>query len=285
MNEQVFRLLLCTNGAPEGRPALDYGAWLAGQLDLPITLLGIVEDPGREDVVRQTVDATAADLAAQGLEHTTQVREGRARKVIAAEADPQHHLVVVGPMGRPALRRWLRGRSLRRMMPNLPGPFIYVPTAHRQLARILMSTGALGHAASAERCAVELARYVGAALTILHVVETVHYEYPTAEEITAHWQELLTTETPQASHLRELLEQARAAGVVATLHVRRGDVLHEIIAEARAEPYDLLVMGSKHSSDSLRRQYLPDVTASVMEALSLPVLVVRADGGCPLSLR
>lgn len=282
MKAKAYGLLLSTNGAPEGRAALDYGVWLAGRLDLPVTLLGIVEVAAQEGAVRQTVQMTQADLHAAGIPYTMRVRRGRAREVVAAEAGREEHLVVLGPMGRPRWRRWLRGRSLRRMMPDLPVPFIYAPTAHRRMSRILVSTGALDHAASAERWAVELARRMGAALTVLHVVEAPHFEYPTTQQVVGDWQNLLTTDTPQARHLRALMARAQGAGVDATLEVRRGTVMHEIVAEARAEPYDLLVMGSKHSSDSLRSQYLPDITAGVMEALSRPVLVVRAGQVCPL---
>lgn len=285
MRAQDYSLLLCTNGAPEGRPALHYGVWLAGQLQVPVTLLGIVEEGAQEPVVRQVLEATTGELDATDVLYTTRVRRGRARHVIVAEAVPEEHLVVLGPMGRSPLRRWLRGRAFRRMMSDLPVPFIYTATAHRRLRRILVSTGALGHATSAECWAVELARRVGAALTVLHVVEPVRFDYPTTERLAAHWQDLLTTDTPQARRLRALLERAEAEGVDAELEVRHGSVMHEIVAQARAEPYDLIVMGSRYSSQSLRSQYLPDVAARVLETLSRPVLVVRAGQWCALAER
>lgn len=278
-----YGLLLCTNGGPDGLPALDYGAWLAAELHLPVTLLGIVESPDEEPLVRQALQTTQAQLDAAHIPHTTRVRAGRARRVICAEAVPQQQLVVLGPMGRPPWRRWLRGSAFRRMMPDLPVPFIYTATAHRQLARILVCTGALDHAISAENCALELARRAGAAVTILHVVEPPGYHYPTADEVEAHWDDLLTTDTPQARHLRAFLARAEARGVIATLKLRHGPIMPEIIAQARAEPYDLVVTGSKHSSRSLRRQYLPDVSAGVAETLRRPVLVVRAAQRCPLA--
>jgi len=285
MKARAYSLLLCTNGAPQGRPALDYGVWLAGRLELPVTLLGIVEESAPETMVREAVEAAEAELDGTGIPYTTRVRPGRARCVIAAEAVADEHLVVLGPMGRSPLRRWLRGRAFRRLMPDLSVPFIYTATAHRRLGRILVSTGALDHAASAECWGVELARRVGAALTVLHVVEPVHFDYPTSERLAAHWQDLLTTDTPQARRLRALLERAEAEGVDAELEVRHGSVMHEIVAQARAEPYDLIVMGSRYSSHSLRSQYLPDVAARVLETLSRPVLVVRAGQWCALAAR
>lgn len=283
MNTPSLTLLLCTNGAPVGRPALDYGVWLAGVLHLPVTLLGIVESPSQDTLVQEALQAAQMQLDAEHIPFAVQVRSGRAREVICAEAIPEQHLVVIGPMGRPKWRQWLQGSAFRRMMPNLQAPFIYAPTAHRQLEHILVSTGALEHAINAECWALFLAKRTGAALSILHVAETAHYHYPTIEKMETHWKDLLSADIPQARHLRALLAQAKAQGVEATLQVRHGAVVREIIAEARTGQYDLVVMGSKYSSHSLRRQYLPDVAAEVMESLSSPVLIVRADQTCILA--
>lgn len=283
MNTPEHSLLVCTNGATEGLHALDYGVWLAGLLQLPVTLLGVVENPARSAAVEQALHETQAQLEAAGIATTARLRAGRTREVVCAEAESEQHLVVIGPLGRPQWRRWLQGSAFRRMMPNLRAPFIYAPTAHRRLARILVCTGALEYAISAECWALYLARRTGAVLTILHVVEAVYYHYPTSDQMETHWQELLKTDIPQARQLRALLEQAQTQGVEATLHVRHGTVVHEIIAEAREGEHDLVVMGSKHSSRSLRRQYLPDVTAEVMEALAVPVLAVLAGQECILA--
>ena len=283
MNTPTLTLLLCTNGAPVGLPALDYGVWLAGVLHLPVTLLGIVESPSQDTLVQEALQAAQMQLEAKHIPFAVQIRSGRARDVICAEAIPEQHLVIIGPMGRPKWRHWLQGSAFRRMMPNLQAPFIYTPAAHCQLNRILVSTGALEHAISAECWALFLAKRTGAALSILHVAETAHYQYPTAEKMETHWKDLLSTDIPQARHLRSLLTQAQAQGVEADLHVHHGAVVHEIIAESRRGQYDLVVMGSKYSSHSLRSQYLPDVAAAVMETLKTPVFIVRAGQNCPLA--
>lgn len=273
-------LLLCTNGAPEGLPALSYGAWLAQALGLTVTLLGIVESAERRAAVEQALRETQSLLEAHKAAHDVILREGIARQVIIAEALPERHIVVIGPLGRPLWRRWVEGISLRRVMPGLGTPLLYAPTAHCQLARILLCTGALEYADSAECWALTIARRLDAAVTILHVAEAVLYHYPTSDQVKTNWKELLQTDTVQARHLRALLEQANTMGVKATIQIRQGTVVHEIVAEARRGEHDLVVMGSKHSARSLRRLYLPDVTAGVMESLNLPVLAVRSGQSC-----
>jgi|YNPBryBLVA2012_1023415.scaffolds.fasta_scaffold00835_4 nucleotide-binding universal stress UspA family protein len=273
-------LLLCTNGAPEGLPALSYGAWLAQALGLRVTLLGIVESENRRSAVEQALRDAQSLLEAKQVAYAVVLREGIARQTIIAEALPERHIVVIGPLGRPRWRRWVEGMSLRRVMPGLGTPLLYAPTAHCQLERILLCTGALEYADSAECWALNLARRLGAVVTILHVAEPVLYHYPPSDQIKMHWKELLQTDTVQARHLRALLERAKAKGVQATIQIRQGTIVHEIVAEARRGQHDLVVMGSKHSARSLRRLYLPDVTAEVMESLNLPVLAVRAGQPC-----
>ncbi len=283
MNAPERSLLLCTNGAPEGIAALTYGAWLAQVVHLPVTLLGIVEAPASHRTVEEALHESRAQLEAQGIANTIIRREGRARDVIPREAKPGQHLVVLGPLGRPLWRQWLRGRSARRLMPHLSVPLLFAPTAHCQLDSILVTTGALEHAASLERCALHLARKVGATLIILHVITKTSYSYPTADEIEARRDDFLQANVPQARNLRALLEEARAMGVTASFEMRHGTIVREIIDEARRGQYDLVVMGSKHSSSALRGLALPDVTAEVMASLEVPVLSVQAGQTCILA--
>ena len=285
MNEREPGLLLCTNGAQEGRSALDYGAWVAQVVGLPVTLLGIVESQAASTAVEQALRNVESRLEANGVMFSTIRSEGDVREVLAERSVPEQHLVVIGSLGRPAWQHWIHGSSFRRLMPDLRVPLLYVPGLHCRLERVLVATGALGYASSAESWALHLARCAGATLTILHVAEPVVYHYPTSDQMEAHWRNLLQTDIPQARHLRALLEQAQGLNVTARLQVRQGTLVREIIAEARQGGHDLVVMGSKHSSHSLRRLYLPDVTAEVMEALATPVLAVQTGQKCFLADR
>ncbi len=276
-------LLLCTNGAPEGTAALTYGAWLAQVVHLPVTLLGIVEAPASRQRVEETLREALTQLEAQGVSTTPLRRQGRARDVIPREAKPGQHLVVTGPLGRPLWRQWLRGRSARRLVPCLPVPLLFAPTAHCQLERILVSTGALHYAGSLEQYALHLARRAGARLTILHVVEKATYRYPISDQMIAHSDDFLNADIPQARNLRALSEEAQAMSVTSTIRIQHGTVIHEIIDEAHKGQYDMLVMGSKFSSTSLRCLSLPDVTAEVMATLTIPVLSVQAGQTCILA--
>ncbi len=269
------RLIICTNGTPTGLGAVSYGIGLAGRLQLSVSLLGIIEKPDRATAVNAALDEARASLDQAGIPYRVQKEEGPACEVIVRHVRAGQDLIILGPLGRPGWKHWLRGHTARRLLPMVSAPLLYVPQAHPRLERILLCTGALSLACSAENWALALARQTQAALTILHVAESVYYHYPTAETMRTHWQNLLQTDIPQARHLRELYARAQAQGLQVTLQVRQGTVIQTILREAR-QGFDLLVMGTRHSATSLRVQYQPDVTADVMEALNIPTLAVQA---------
>jgi nucleotide-binding universal stress UspA family protein len=113
----------------------------------------------------------------------------------------------------------------------------------------------------------------------LHVVEPVNLEYKTAREVQANWQNILETDTPQGQNLSQALAIAQGTGLKVEFKVCRGNIVHQILEEARQGSYDLIGMGSPYSAHSLRHLYMPNVTAEVAEALECPILTARQGGG------
>ena len=272
MNIADRSLLLAFSDAETSLPAVDYGVWLAGEMVVPVTLLGIIERSTRRTSVEEVIESASARLEAAGIPYQTQLIGGNSRKVICQQAVADRHLTVFGPFDRPLLRRWLRGRSFRRVLEQIETPVLYVKQPHFQLRKILVCMGGLGYAVTAERWALSLAQRLDASVTIFHVVEPISYTYPIAQKIHDHWNEILETDTPQGQHLRDALEDAQNMSVPATFQVRQGDIVHEIVTEVHSQDYDLVVMGSPNSSANLRHLYMPNVTAEIAENVDCPVL-------------
>jgi nucleotide-binding universal stress UspA family protein len=275
MSTARIPLLLCTNGSDTTLPALEQGGWLAGLLKAPVLLLGVVETPAQQKPVEALVQSTSKQLRTAGVEVESRIEAGRGSLVIANRTRQGQYLAVVGPLGRPVLRRVLQGRSFRRIMERVETPILYVRTARLPLKRLLICLGGLEYAAGVERLGLHLARAAGAAVTLLHVVEPITLDYPTARQVHDHWQTILETPTPQGQNLRRALDEVLATGLPAEFKVRHGSVVHEILEEARTGGYDLVGMGSAYSAHSLRHLYMPNVTAEVAEVLEIPVLAVR----------
>jgi nucleotide-binding universal stress UspA family protein len=270
-----YQLLLCTNGYEASRPALDYGIWLAELLGAPALVLGIVEHQESEEEVNRLLEETRARLEEKGLNCQVKLDQGRGSIVIARHAQEDNYLTIVGPLGRPVWRRYLQGRSFRRMLSRIETPIIYVQETRLPLRRILLCMGGLGYAQSVAQLCIGLARLVMAEITVFHVVEPMTLEYPLAKTVQEHLNDILDTDTPQGRNLRQAMEDIETAGVKAELRVHHGNPVHEILGEAENGNYDMIGLGSPYSAHSLRQMYMPNVTAEVAEAVGIPVLTVR----------
>lgn len=269
-------ILLCTHGHPDTRPALEYGVWLAGTgpargLFREVVLLGVVEKPARRAEVEALIQEMGRRLQEVAVPYRVVLREGKMEKVIVGEAHAER-LTVVGPMG----SRLAWARSLSQLLAAVKAPVLWVTETRRRLERVLLCTGGLRYAEGVIRTGGWLAQIVGAAVTLLHVVEPITLEYPVAKEVKSHWANLLETDTLQARRLQRALEILEGMGVAAKVRVRHGPVVHEILHEVREGDYDLVGVGSPYAARSLRRLYRPNVAVEIAEAAGRPVLIARA---------
>lgn len=268
-----MNVLLCTNGHPATWPALEYGIWLAREgraraCPCEITLLGVVETPARRPAVEELLEKAERKLTESAVPSHRRVQTGRPEKAIPVAATA-FDLTVLGPMSSHLVWAHLFSRLLLAM----ERPLLYVTQPHFRMERLLLCTGGLRYAEGVIRVGGVLARTFGGMITLLHVVEPVTLEYPLAQEIKNHWQDILETDTPQARHLREALAILQEMGVEADVRVRHGPVVHEILREIREGDYDLVGVGSPYAARSLRRLYRPNVALEVAEAARRPVLI------------
>ncbi len=276
----MAEILIATNGYKETRNAIEYGAWLAHTLQTRITLLGVTEklSPAAIDdhhPLEDLFEEAVGLFQERGLEYRLEVQNGEAEQVIPQKANSGDFIVVVSPLGRPPIRRWLTGRSIRPLMEKIRTPILYVPQMRLPVKRMLVSIGGLEYAESAESLAFQIGTACRAEVAILHVVPPTDLDYPSAREVWAHADDLLETDTLPGRSLRKGLELARKAGLTARAVTRKGDVVEQILAEIKEGNYDMVCMGSPYSAHSLRQLYAPNVTAEVAEAALCPVLTAR----------
>ena len=273
-------LLITTNGFQETWPAIEYGAWLAAVLGKKITLLGVTENlnPAAiddnhplEDIFAQAVEL----FQKNGVEYTLVVENGNAEDVIPQKAREGEYIIVLGPLGRPQIRRFIKGRSIRHLMEEIDQPILYVPESRLPLKKILICIGGLGYEVTAEHIAMQMAMKSRAEITLLHIVPPIDLDYPTARTVRENWQNLTATDTPVGRSLRQALEVAKGDGLIASVKARQGNVVEEILAEVKDGNYDLLCMGSPYSTHALRQLYAPNVTAEVAEGTTCPILSAR----------
>jgi nucleotide-binding universal stress UspA family protein len=274
------KLLICTNGYEATWQAIEYGAWVAQALGAPTVLLGIAEEhdavaAGQQPGVDAMLQRAEGLFAQKGLRYEVDREKGRAELTIPLAARQSDFLTVLGPLGRPRLRRFLTGRSIRGFLEDIPTAVLYVPRSCLPLRKMLICVGGLGFEITAEHLAVRLGVAAGAQATLLHVVPPVDLDYPTARAEKEHWRDLDRTDTLSGKNLRRALETAKAAGLEASLRMRQGDVVEELLEEMKTGGYDLVCMGSPHGGHTLRRLYETNVTDEIAEHATCPVLTAR----------
>lgn len=273
-------LLITTNGFQGTWPSIEYGAWLATILETKITLLGVTENlnPAAIDDHHPLEDVFARAVALfqqNEVAYSLEVQNGNAEDVIPRKAKQGNFITVLGPLGRPQIRRLLAGRSIRHLMEEIEQPILYVPESKLPLKKLLICMGGLGYEVTAEHIAMQMAMKSRAEITLLHIVPPFDLDYPTARTVSKNWQNLAETDTPIGRSLRQALEIAKNDGLTANVKARQGNVVEEILNEIKDGNYDLLCMGSPYSVNSLRQMYAPNVTAEIAEGAACPVLTAR----------
>lgn len=276
----MSELLIATNGYKETKQAIEYGTWLAGIMRMKITLLGVTEklNPAAIDdhhPLEDIFESAVSLFKDRGVEYRLEVQNGEAEQVIPERANSGDYITVVSPLGRPPLKRWLTGRSLRPLMEKIQVPILYVPQVSLPLKKMMICTGGLEYTESAESLAMQISKVNHADVTILHVIPPTDLDYPSTREVREHLDDLADTDTLPGRNLRKALDMAKEAGLNAKAITRQGNIVEQILAEIKDGDYDLVCMGSPYSAHSLRQLYAPNVTAEVAEVVHCPVLTAR----------
>ena len=93
---------------------------------------------------------------------------------------------------------------------------------------------------------------------------------------------LLASGSELGVNLRAQKEVLEKLGVPAQVRVRHGIALDQIFAEVSEGNYDIVVTGSSQALGPLRHYIMGDLTRSILNRASCPVLVARAG---PLSAK
>ncbi len=121
--------------------------------------------------------------------------------------------------------------------------------------------------------AIALARWQSARLTLLEVIETAvptgGSRVPKGDTVPGEARAALERD------LKRVLTARRARDVKVEFFMRKGNVVQEILAQAKASRADLVVMGS-HGRGGIQRLALGSVAEKVLRLATCPVLTIRS---------
>jgi nucleotide-binding universal stress UspA family protein len=276
-----MRFLIYADEGPTSEQAARLGGQLARAAGAEVILLSTDAEAGKAAVARSQA----------ALSNPAEVRlrpERRAQALLAESAEKRYELIVVGSRGRRGWARLAFGSVAARLARYAETPVLIVKGAARpQLRRVLACTGGDVRGERAARWGGRMAGWMGAELTVLHVMSqmALSAEAP-LDQLRDTAEQAIARDTREGRHLAQAMEIARASAgqqLAVQPKLRFGLVLDEILSEARAGDYDLVVIGGHMAPDTstgtgrLRAYLLEDVAEAVVLGLERPVLVVKGD--------
>jgi nucleotide-binding universal stress UspA family protein len=280
--------------------ALDHALFLARQNGAALHLLHVVEIPAfglphlHGDYYAEARTRAMDEmwrmlqaLPAEGVRVEPVVEPGPpamppAPVILDYAREHEADLIVLGTHGRRGLARLFLGSVAEEVVHEAGCPVFTVreqatPFPAHPLHQVLVPLDLSEASVAALACAREMAVRYQAHLLLLHVVELPHL--PDALGAEAY----VASDMPQrlAAFAHEKLDALTAGpeweGVPLTRHVVQGHAAAEIVAFARKQGADLIVLAS-HGWSKATAFLLGGVTAKVMRAAACPVFIVRMPG-------
>jgi nucleotide-binding universal stress UspA family protein len=272
-----MKMLICSIGSEQCEATLRFGAEVAKALAADTTLLGMVQREQDVEQLLALLGTAAQALTELGLSVQTRVDVGDAEHIVMAEVEQTaYDLVAIGALGDQRSSRTLLDSVGMRIIERGKGSVLIIKGDRSQLARVLICTSGTEHSRLPVRIGSAVACGAGARATLLHVMDPMPIMYAGLEEMEETLPELLQTDTEQARQLRWAVGILEAECENVELELRQGVVADEILQEARAVDYDLIVLGSSRAARGIVRVLLGDLTHTVVGRARRPVLVARS---------
>ncbi len=264
----IKKILAAVGEDPASDVALQYAEKLGGKLKCKVTAMSIVKklpvrtlylgaDKIKEEEIQDRIEDTKEKIqkACRDLKYCSitefKVKAGDPALEIIKEAK-NYDLVVIGAREPKKLRKFFLGSVSSKVVEYSPIPVIVIRTP-REINKILFCTDGSVHAEKAIKFGSEIAKKAGAKSTVLCVSDNLEEGIKIAEKGA------------------KILEKN---SVKAKTKVRKGEVVEEIIREARRGDYDLVILGSKGAS-KIKKFLLGSVTNSIANRCFRALLIHR----------
>ena len=298
-------ILVPTDGSPSSIRALPYAAALARAADGEILLVRAVKDPAaitassegmpaiidvqkvEKDMFREataSLAALAALVTNQGLkseEEIVEYRDVAASAIVAAAQEHHADIIAMSTHGRSGLGRMVYGSVAEEVLTRSHLPVLLVPphasaqgwvarsgTAHR----IVVPLDGSALAEEALGPATELAKTLGAGMTVIRVLEMLVLAVPDSTPVVAGDDE--DDREAARTYLAGVVNRLTADGVSAT-----GELLHgnpsDLIGRAGGEADVDAIVAATHGRTGVSRAVLGSVATGLLHGARVPVLLVR----------
>ena len=272
-----MKILICSDGTPQGESATRLGGLVAAPLQAEITLLGIAEEPENEKALRDALEREAQSLQSGGAAPQIIVHTGEpVRQIVDQTEKAKYELVVIGARRTGSTGLYWRSGKTYEVIKSITPPVLVAIGEWAQLKRFLVCTGGKEFIEEAVQLTGKLAAALGASVTLLHVMAEPPAIYADLVRMEEDVERLLESKSELGTNLRSQKQDLEKIGVPTEVRVRHGIVVDQVFVEAREKSYDLIVTGSSQARGLFRHYIMGDLTRSILNHASCPVLVARA---------
>jgi nucleotide-binding universal stress UspA family protein len=276
-----MRILIAVDGSPHAEAALRFGTQLVRRADEAPTILVVIRHKAQRlaNQADSILSCARETLGSAAPEVQTKIRSGHPAEQIVLEAsEGRYDLVIVGerPVHSQAIR--LRpGPTTTRVAEHAPCPVLIAKGGFRVIRRILLCDSGYRGPSLLSRFITQLADVLRGEeeVTVLHVMSQMSAG-PGVEgrQLSASAAELIAERAPEGELLEADLRVLERPDVHPQPKIRHGLVVEEILSEAQAGDYDLVVIGA-HQSQGWQGILLDNIAHRIVTGLDRSVLVVR----------
>jgi nucleotide-binding universal stress UspA family protein len=272
-----MKILICSDGMPAADSATKLGAMLAAPLQAETTLLGIAEKSTDETTLRSALEKQAQWLREKNVSPQIVIGAGDpVRQIVDETTKSKYDLVIIGARKTGSTGPHWRSEKMYEVIKSISPPVLVAMGEWAQLKRFLVCTGGKEFIEAALQLTGQLAKAVGASVTLLHVMAEPPAIYSDLVRLEEDVERLLESNSELGLNLREQKADLEKLGVSAEVRVRHGIVVEQVFVEARERNYELIVTGSSQARGMLRHYIMGDLTRSILNHANCPVLVARA---------
>ena len=272
-----MNILICSDGTPASDNAVRLGSGVARAIKSRVTLLGIAENPGEEQPLRQALDRETDMLQSMGVERQTVIQTGEPISQILDETSvKKYDFIVIGSRRTEASGHFWQSRRTYEIIKAVEPPVLVAIGACERISRILLCSGGKHFIDPAVRLTGTLAAALHAEVTLFNVMAEPPAIYAHLIELEEDVDALLRSGSELGRNLLAEKKALEKLGVAVQVRVRHGFIVDQLLEEMREGNYDLIVSGSSRARGPLRHYIMGDVTEAILENAECSVLVARS---------
>jgi nucleotide-binding universal stress UspA family protein len=271
-----MKILICSDGSEQAERAIRLGATIAAACQAEVTLLGIVEAPGKDSPMLDSLKRGQALLADKRIQAELITKAGEPiAEIVKRTQETPYDLVVIGAVRKSSRGAfWMSSKSYK-IIKEIKPPVLSVAGKTGPVKRILICSGGKPYIDAAVQLTGGIAKGVGASVVLLHVLPEPPAIYAGLARMDLSLENLLASRSELGVNLGQEKKMLEALSVPVEVHLRRGAVLGEILREIETGNYDLVVTGSAPSR-LFQTYILGDVSREIVNRVNCAVLVVRS---------